>query len=63
MTITSDGKRKPAKVDRGTGAGRGRRVLLPAVSRLERGHRERNSACIDDMDLLRHGAMPVLLAG
>jgi hypothetical protein len=25
--------------------------------------RERNSACIDDVDLLRHGAMPVLFGG
>src|SRR6266545_700357 len=31
-TITSAGKRKPAKVDRGTGAGRERRVLMAGVS-------------------------------
>ena len=43
-TITSGGKRKPAKADRGSGAGRGRRGLMPTVSRLEDGHHERNSA-------------------
>jgi hypothetical protein len=31
-TMTSGGKRKPAKADRVAGAGRGRRVLIPAVS-------------------------------
>src|SRR5215218_389911 len=30
--MTSGGKRKPAKADRVAGAGRGRRVLIPAVS-------------------------------
>jgi hypothetical protein len=43
-TMTSDGKRKPAKADRGTGAERGRRVLMPAVLPLQGGHSERNSA-------------------
>jgi hypothetical protein len=43
-TITSEGKRKPAKADPGIEAGRGRRGLMPTVSRLEGGHRERNSA-------------------
>src|SRR6266545_5986175 len=43
-TITSGGKRKPAKPDRVAGAGRGRRVLMPAVSLLGRGHSQCNSA-------------------
>src|SRR6266516_4498234 len=42
--MTSGGKRKPAKADCGTGAGRGRRVLMQEVSLLEGGHGERNSA-------------------
>jgi hypothetical protein len=42
--MTSGGKRKPAKAERALGAGRGRRVLMPAVWLLEGGHRERNSA-------------------
>src|SRR5215211_677073 len=54
-TITSGGKRKPAKADRGIEAGRGRRGLMPTVSRLEGGHRERNSAVID---YTRAGASP-----
>jgi hypothetical protein len=40
----SGGKRKPAKADRIAGAGRGRWVLMSAVSLFERGHSERNSA-------------------
>src|SRR6266536_1115451 len=43
-TMTSGGKRKPAKADRGGGAGRGRRVLMQEVSLLEGDHGERNSA-------------------
>jgi hypothetical protein len=43
-TMTSGGERKPAKAERALGAGRGRRVLMPAVWLLEGGHRERNSA-------------------
>src|SRR6266540_5176765 len=43
MTMTSGGKRKPAKADRGAGTGRGRRVLMPAVSPLGHGHSQRNS--------------------
>ena len=43
-TITSGGKRKPAKADRVAGAGRGRRVLMAAVSLLGRGRRRCNSA-------------------
>jgi hypothetical protein len=42
--MMSDWKRKLAKADSGTGAGRGRRVVMPAVSLLERSHSERNSA-------------------
>jgi hypothetical protein len=42
-TITSDGKRKPAKAEQAMGAERWRRVLMPAVSLLKDGHRERNS--------------------
>jgi hypothetical protein len=42
--MTSGGKQKPAKAERALGAGRGRRVLMPAVWLLEGGHRERNSA-------------------
>jgi hypothetical protein len=42
-TITSAGKRKPAKAERGTGAGRGRRVLIPTVSLLRCVHGECNS--------------------
>jgi len=33
--MTSGGKRKPAKADRGIGAGRGRRVRMPTVSLLK----------------------------
>jgi hypothetical protein len=33
--MTSGGKRKPLKVERGTGAGRGRRILMSAVSLLK----------------------------
>ena len=51
-TMTSGGKRKPAKADRGTGATRGRRILMRAVLLVEGGHRERNSA------LTRIGALP-----
>ena len=43
-TMTSGGNRKPAKSDRGTGAGRGRRVLMRPVSLLRSGRSERNSA-------------------
>jgi hypothetical protein len=43
-SIRSGGKRKPAKADCGTGAGRARRVLMWEVSLLEGGHDERNSA-------------------
>jgi hypothetical protein len=45
-TITSGGKQKPAKAERALGAGRGRRVLMPAVWLLEGDHRERNSAVV-----------------
>jgi hypothetical protein len=41
-TMTSGAKRNPAKADRGTGAGRGRRVLMQEVSLLEGEHGERN---------------------
>jgi hypothetical protein len=44
MTMTSGGKRKPAKADCGAGAGRGRRVLMPPVSLLQGGHSARNTA-------------------
>jgi hypothetical protein len=40
------GKRKPAKADRGTRAAPGRRVLMPAVWVLERGHSECNSGVV-----------------
>src|SRR6266511_425889 len=43
-TITSGGKRKPAKADRGTAVGRERRVLMPTASLLRRGHSQCNSA-------------------
>src|SRR4029453_14818458 len=43
-TITSGGKRKPAKADRGAGAGGGRPVLLAAVALPGRGRRRCNSA-------------------
>jgi hypothetical protein len=43
-TITSAGKRKPAKADRVAGARRGRRVLIPTVSLLGRSRRRCNSA-------------------
>jgi putative transposase len=42
--MTSHGKRKPAKADRGTGAWRVRRRLIPAVWLLRRGRRGCNSA-------------------
>jgi hypothetical protein len=42
--MTSGGKRKPAKADR-VAAGRGWRVLIPAVSLPGRGRRGCNSAC------------------
>jgi hypothetical protein len=45
-TITSGGKRNPAKADRGSGGGRGRQVRMPAVSLLERSHSERNSPAV-----------------
>jgi hypothetical protein len=43
-TMTSAGNRKPAKSDRGTGLGRGQRVLMRPVSLLHSGRSERNSA-------------------
>jgi hypothetical protein len=42
-TITSGGKRKPAKADRETGPGGGRRVLIPGVSVLKHDPRRCNS--------------------
>jgi hypothetical protein len=42
--MTSDGKRKPAKADRGTGVDRGRRVLMPTLSLLQGDRSDRNSA-------------------
>jgi Protein of unknown function (DUF4240) len=47
-TITSGGKRKPAKADRTAGAGRDR-VRIPAVSPLSRGHEECNRARAIDL--------------
>jgi hypothetical protein len=44
MTITSGGKRKPAKAERGTGVERDWRVLMPAASLSWRGRSEYNSA-------------------
>jgi hypothetical protein len=41
--ITSGGKRKPAKADRGTGVRRGRWVLMPPVSPQPRRRSQRNS--------------------
>ena len=43
-TMTSGGKRQPEKADRVAGAGRGRRVLIPAVSLPGRGRRGCNGA-------------------
>jgi hypothetical protein len=43
-TITSGGKRKPAKADRAAGAGRGRQDLMPGVLLFGCGHSQCNSA-------------------
>jgi hypothetical protein len=43
-TITSGGKRKPAKADRAAGAGRGRQDLMLGVLLFGCGHSQRNSA-------------------
>jgi hypothetical protein len=48
-TITSGGKRKLAKADRGTGMGRGRRVLMSLVSPLGRRRSQRNSPYRSDL--------------
>jgi transposase len=54
-TMTSAGKRKPAKAERAMGAGRGQRGIMLVVSLLERGHCERNSAQVGDG---RHDLVP-----
>ncbi len=42
LTMTSDGKQKPAKAERAVVPGRARRTLMPTLSLLERAHHERN---------------------
>jgi hypothetical protein len=57
--MMSGGKRKPAKADRVVRAGRGRRVLIPAVSMVRHGHARSNSTRGRRLSPgLRHGFAP-----